>query len=300
MKRSLYTILGVGLLLTGVSCNQSKSNFDASGAFEAEETIISAEVQGILKLFDIEEGETLKAKQEIGYIDSLQLYLKKKQLEAQIAALVGKKPNITVQLASLQEQMDAAKTEKNRIQRLLEGDAATPKQMDDINTEIKVLQNKIEAQKSTLNISSSGIDKEAIPLQIQIEQIEDQLQKSKITNPINGVVLTKYAYANELVHPGKPLYKLADLSTITLRAYITGNQLASVKLNQDVEVLTDDGKDGYNKNIGRISWISPKAEFTPKTIQTKEERADKVYAIKIRLDNPDGLYKIGMYGEVKF
>lgn len=299
MKRIVYFILGITLAFTEISCNQNKRSFDASGAFEAEEIIISAEVQGILKLFEIEEGEELKAGQEIGYIDSLQLYLKKKQLESQIVALIGKKPNISVQLASLQEQMDAAKTERNRIQRLLKGDAATPKQLDDINTEIKVLQNKIEAQKSTLNISSSGIDKETVPLQIQIEQIEDQLQKSKLVNPIEGTVLTKYAYANELVSPGKPLYKLADLSVITLRVYITGNQLPKVKLNQEVEVMTDDGKGGFDHTAGRISWISSKAEFTPKTIQTKEERADKVYALKIKVDNPEGLYKIGMYGEVK-
>lgn len=299
MKSRLTIILWSWLLLIGISCSNTMNDFDASGTFEAEEIIISAQTQGTLKLFDIEEGQELKVGQEIGYIDSLQLYLKKKQLESQIVALVGKKPDIAVQLASLQEQMDVAKTEKNRIEKLIKGDAATPKQLDDINSEIKVLQNKIEAQKSTLNISSSGIDKETVPLQIQIEQIEDQLQKSKIINPINGTVLTKYAYANELVMPGKPLYKLADLSVITLRAYITGNQLPEVKLNQEVMVLTDDGKGGFDETTGRISWISSKAEFTPKTIQTKEERADKVYAIKIKVNNPEGHYKIGMYGEVK-
>lgn len=300
MKNNWKIILWGSVLLLGTSCNKTPNDVDASGTFEAEEIIISAQAQGVLKLFEIEEGQELTIGQQIGYIDSLQLYLKKKQLESQIVALIGKKPNISVQLASLQEQMDAAKTEKKRIEKLISGDAATPKQLDDIDAEIKVLRNKIEAQKSTLTISSSGIDKETVPIQIQIEQIEDQLQKSKIINPINGTVLTKYAYAYELAAPGKPLYKLADLSTLTLRAYITGNQLPDVTLNQEVKVLTDNGKGGFDETFGRISWISSKAEFTPKTIQTKQERADKVYAIKIKVPNPDGHYKIGMYGEVKW
>lgn len=298
MKNKLNAILWICLLLIGISCDRNQNDFDASGTFEADEIIISAETQGILKLFNIEEGQELNMGYEVGYIDSLQLYLKKKQLESQIEALLGKKPNISVQLAALQKQMDAAKTEKNRIENLIKGDAAVPKQLDDINTEISVLHNKIEAQKSTLNISSSGIDKESVPLQIQIEQIEDQLQKSKITNPIEGTVLTKYAYANELMAPGKPLYKIADLSNISLKVYITGDQLADIKLNQEVEVFTDDGKGGFKHTTGQVYWISSKAEFTPKTIQTKKERADKVYAVKIRVDNSEGLYKIGMYGEI--
>lgn len=298
MKHSLKIIWG-SLLLIGISCNKTQNNFDASGAFEAEELIVSAEAQGTLKMFDVEEGQTLKSYQNIGYIDSLQLYLHKKQLEAQIEAQLGKKPNIPVQLSALQEELNKAKTEKKRIENLVEGDAATPKQLDDINAEIEVLKNKIEAQKSSLNISSSGIDKETVPLQIQIEQIEDQLRKSKVINPVNGTVLTKYVYAHELVTPGKPLYKIANLSTMTLRAYVTGDQLATIKLHQEVKVMTDDGKDGFNTTTGQIYWISDKAEFTPKTIQTKKERADKVYAIKVKVDNPEGHYKIGMYGEVK-
>lgn len=298
MKYSLK-ILWIGLLLIGISCTNTQNDFDASGAFEADEIIISAEVAGILKVFALEEGQVLKPNQNVGYIDSLQLYLQKRQLEAQIEARLGIKPDIPLQLSALQEELNKANTEKKRIERLLTGDAATPKQLDDIKAEIEVLKNKIEAQKSSLNISSSGIEKETIPLQIQIEQIEDKLNKSRIINPIDGTVLAKYAYAHELVSPGKPLYKIADLSEMTLRAYITGNQLAEVKLNQEVEVLTDDGEDGFNSTAGHIYWISDKAEFTPKTIQTKKERADKVYAIKIKVDNSDGHYKIGMYGEVK-
>ena len=298
-KSSTYLGLGLSLLLL-VSCSPTTSDFDASGAFEADEIIISAEVPGTLKFFDVEEGQILAVGQHLGYIDSLQLYLKKKQLETQIEALLGRKPNIPVQLSALQEQLNTAIFEKNRIEKLVAGDAATPKQLDDTQAEIEVLRNKISAQQSTLSISTAGIDKDAIPLRIQVEQMEDQLRKSRVINPINGTVLTKYAYANELVSIGKPLYKIADLSTITLRAYITGNQLPNTKLNQKVQVLTDDGKDGYKETEGIISWISDKAEFTPKTIQTKEERADKVYAIKVRVNNSEGLYKIGMYGEISF
>lgn len=292
-----FSIILISIIL--VSCNKNQDIFDASGSFEADETIISAEAQGMLKVFDIQEGQTLQAGQNIGYIDSLQLYLKKKQLEAQVMAILGKKPNILVQLSALQEQLRTAEKEKIRIANLVKGDAATPKQSDDINAQIEVLKKQIEAQKSSLNISSEGISKDVIPLQVQIEQLEDQLSKCKILNPVKGTVLTKYAEANEIASIGKPLYKIADLSTITLRAYITGNQLSQIKLNQKVKVLTDDGKGGYNETEGTITWISDKAEFTPKTIQTKDERANMVYAIKVKVKN-NGLYKIGMYGEISF
>lgn len=300
MKKN-STYIGLGFLLTlFISCNTTTNDFDASGAFEADEIIISAEAQGTLKRFDVEEGQTLEKGQHLGYIDSLELYLKKKQLESQIEALLGRKPDIPVQLSALQEQLNTAVSEKNRIKKLVAGDAATTKQLDDIQADIKVLRNKIRAQQSTLSISTAGIDKDAIPFRIQVEQVEDQLRKSRIVNPITGTVLTKYAYAGELVGIGKPLYKIADLSTITLRTYVTGNQLPNIKLNQNVQVQTDDGEGGFKESGGKISWISDKAEFTPKTIQTKDERADKVYAIKVRVDNSEGLYKIGMYGEVSF
>ncbi|WP_299179079.1 HlyD family efflux transporter periplasmic adaptor subunit [uncultured Chryseobacterium sp.] len=299
MKNILISIILAGSLLLTVSCNNKQDTFDASGSFEAEETIISAEAQGTLKTFDIQEGQTLQAGQNIGYIDSVQLYLKKKQLETQATALLGKKPNIPVQLSALQEQLKTAEREKIRITNLVKGDAATPKQLDDINAQIDVLKRQIEAQKSSLSISSEGISKDVVPLQVQIEQLEDQLSKCNLINPVNGTVLTKYAEANEIASVGKPLYKIADLSNIILRAYITGNQLPQIKLNQTVKVLTDDGKGGYQETTGTITWISNKAEFTPKTIQTKDERANMVYAIKVKVKN-DGLYKIGMYGEIKF
>lgn len=292
-----FKIIAIGMILT--ACNRNQRTFDASGSFEAEETIISAEAQGTLRLFDVQEGQTLQAGQQIGYIDSVQLHLKKKQLEAQIIAIAGKKPDIPVQLSALQEQLKTAEREKARIANLVEGDGATPKQLDDITAQIEVLKKQIEAQRSSLGISSESISNEIVPLQIQVEQFTDQLNKCRIINPVGGTVLTKYAETNEMASIGKPLYKIADLSSIILRAYITGNQLAQVKLNQKVKVFTDDGTGGYKETDGTITWISDKEEFTPKSIQTKDERANKVYAIKVRMKN-DGSYKIGMYGEVCF
>ena len=291
--------IAVSTIFLMTACNNNKPSFDASGSFEAEETIISSEASGTIKQFNIEEGQTLKAGQSIGYIDSTQLYLKKKQLETQIKALLSKKPNISVQLSALQSQLATAEKEKIRIANLVKGDAATTKQLDDITASIEVIKKQIEAQKSSLEISSEGIGKDATPLYVQIEQLNDQLAKCNIINPTNGTVLSKYAEQNEMANTGKALYKIADLSTIILRAYISGNQLPQVKLNQKVKVSTDDGKGGFKETEGTIIWINDKAEFTPKTIQTKDERANMVYAIKVKVVN-DGSYKIGMYGEIKF
>lgn len=293
---SLFWGLAFSAVLFG--CTEEKT-FDASGAFEADETIISAEASGILKEFKIEEGQELQAGEQIGYVDSVQLYLKKRQLEAQIIALTGRKPNIPLQLAALEEQLKTAEREQARIGNLVKADAATPKQLDDATAQVEVVKAQIKAQKSTLNISSQGISNDATPMEIQIAQLNDQLEKSKIINPINGTVLTKYAEQNEMTAPGKPLYKIADLSTIILRVYISGNQLPQVQLGQKVTVHTDNGEGGFDQTEGTISWINDKAEFTPKTIQTKDERANMVYAIKVNVPN-DGKFKIGMYGEVNF
>lgn len=293
------TIIFASSLLLLVSCKQKENISDASGTFETEETIISAEATGTLKQFDIQEGQTLQAGTMIGYIDSLQLYLKKRQLEAQIKATLSKKPDISAQLAALQEQLKAAERDQVRYTNLLKDDATTRKQVDDINSQVAVLKRQIAAQKSSLAISTGSISEETNPLKVQIAQTNDQLEKCRIINPITGTVLTKYAEPNEMASPGKALYKIADLTSLNLRAYITGDQLPKIKLNQKVKVLTDDGKDSYKEQQGTIIWINDKAEFTPKTIQTKDERANLVYAVKIKVPN-DGSLKIGMYGEVKF
>lgn len=295
MKR--ITLLAAAALFLA-SCNRNQSEFDASGTFESEETIISSEASGTIKGFTVEEGQTLKEGDVVGYIDSTQLALRKKQLQAQISAALSRRPDISKQIAALQEQLKGAEREQTRVTNLLKADAATQKQLDDVNTQIDVIKKQIEALQSSLGITSGSIDKESVPLQIQIDQLNDQLNKCRIVNPVNGTVLVKYAEANEVAAPGKPLYKIADLSTVLLRAYVTGDQLSKIKLNQKVAVFVDSGKDAYKQYDGSISWISDKAEFTPKTIQTKEERANLVYAVKIRVKN-DGLLKLGMYGEVK-
>jgi HlyD family secretion protein len=281
-----------------IGCTEEKT-FDASGSFEAEETIISAEALGVLKQFDLEEGQVLSANQYIGYVDSVQLFLKKRQLEAQITALTGRKPNTSAQLAALEVQLKTANFEANRVSNLVKANAATSKQLDDATAQVAMIEAQIIAQKSNLDISTRGISNDASPLEIQIAQLEDQLLKTKIINPMPGTVLVKYAEENEMASPGKPLYKIADLSTIILRAYVTGNQLPELKLNQEVTVHTDNGQGGFDSTKGQITWINDKAEFTPKTVQTKDERANLVYAIKVKVPN-DGRFKIGMYGEITF
>lgn len=286
-------------LLSLLSCKSKEEAFDASGSFEAIETIISAEANGTIKSLLVEEGEDLQAGQLVGYIDTVQTYLKIKQLEAQIGAGLSRKPNIPVQLSSLKQQIAHLESERERTRKLVAGDAATPKQLDDIESQILVLRKQLDAQQSTLAITDQSIGKEVAPVEVQIAQLKDQLAKSKIINPIKGTVLTKYVEENEAAAMGKPLYKIADLSEIILRVYISGSQLPQVKIGQKLTVLTDDGKEGYTKTEGVVTWIADKAEFTPKTIQTKDERANLVYAVKVKVKN-DGRYKIGMYAEVKF
>jgi HlyD family secretion protein len=296
MKTIIYLLASVIVL---AACNKTKSTADASGTFEAVETIISAEASGLLKEFKAGEGQELKQGQAMGFIDTVQLYLKKKQLLSQIKSVLAQKPNIAIQVAALQTQLQNYEKEKVRFTNLVKADAATQKQLDDINAQIEVVKKQIEAQQSSLGITSQSINEQTLPLDVQIEQLNDQIAKSRIVNPINGTVLSKYTEPNEVVALGKPLYKIADLSTMTLRAYVSGNQLPLIKLNQPVKVMIDDKDGALKEYTGEITWISSKAEFTPKTIQTKDERANLVYAIKVKVKN-DGFLKIGMYGEVKF
>jgi HlyD family secretion protein len=309
MKRIFLTVLSA---ISLYSCTNDKNSYDASGTFEATETIVAAEANGIIKQLDITEGQVLKAGQHIGYIDSTQLWLRRKQLQAQIQSVLSKSPDIGAQtsafnkqVAVIQSQLNTQLHEKERIENLVKADAATPKQLDDIMGQVDALKKQLEvihsqeiAQTSQLTTQRRGLTGDIIPLRVQIEQLNDQLQKCNIVNNVNGTLLAKYAEANEMTSPGKPLYKIADLSTVVLRAYFSGNQLSSVKINQPVKVLVDDTNKKYKEYPGTIEWISDKAEFTPKTIQTKDERANLVYAIKIRVKN-DGFLKIGMYADVK-
>jgi HlyD family secretion protein len=311
--RNFKLLISIFLLPIIFSTCKDQEEYDASGTFEAIETIVSAEANGVIKSFKIDEGQVLDSGQQIGYIDTTQLYLKKKQLEAQVKALGYKLPDISVQTAQFKQQaavthstLDHLLKEKTRTENLVKADAATPKQLDDINAQIETVKQQIkaiykqgDAQTSALKTERSGISADVSPLYIQIAQLNDQLQKSKIINPVRGTILTKFAEENEMATVGKPLYTIADLSTITLRAYVTGDQFSLIKLGQRVKVLVDDASGKSRQYEGTIEWVNNKAEFTPKTIQTKDERANLVYAIKIRVKN-DGTLKIGMYGEVKF
>ena len=312
MKIRLFLYAGlVGTFLLG--CNNSNQDFDASGTFEVDEVVVSSEVAGQIKALDIREGSVLSKDSVVGYIDSVPLELQKAQVEATISALHEKTVNVQPQVKLLQDQIGVLKVqlndaihEKERTERLIKADAATQKQLDDLNTQVNVIQKQIavneqqiKVQESTTSTQNSSILSESKPLKKSIAQIEDQLKRTNIKNPINGTVLTKYAMAGEFTTPGKALYSIGDLSVITLRIYVTGDQFAQIKLNQPVKVFVDSTADTYKEYPGVITWISDKAEFTPKTIQTKDERANLVYAVKIHVKN-DGLLKIGMYGEVKF
>ena len=297
-KTTFATWMALTALLM-LSCKQAPQLYDASGSFEAIETLIPADASGIIQQLDIREGQVIDSGQVIGYIDSTQLHLRKKQLEAQIKAVLSKKPNISRQLAAYQVQLDQARHELARIDRLVKADAATPKQLDDAKSMVAVIEKQMEALQSTLSITSEGLSQDTGPLFTQIAQFNDQIRRCVITNPVKGTVLTTYAEPFEMAVPGKPLYKIADLSSIILRAYITGDQLTGRRLGDQVTVMVDDTSGTYKTYSGTIEWISDKAEFTPKTIQTKDERANLVYAMKIRVAN-DGYLKIGMYGEVKW
>ena len=286
----------VGSLL--LSCRENQRDFDATGTFEAQEIIVSAEVSGTIRELDLHEGSQLRNGQVLGWIDSTQLYLRKKQLEAQIGAILSKRPSIATQLASYNVQMETAERDLRRVRNLHKAEAATQKQVDDAVAQVDIIRRQMEAHRSALDISSRGLVSETLPLSAQIAQIDDQLQHARIVSPVNGTVLNQYSEAHELVVPGKPLFKIADLSYLHLRAFVTGNQLPDLKLNQPVKVYVDSGTHAYREYEGTLIWISDKAEFTPKTIQTREERSDLVYATKVRVKN-DGFLKIGMYGEIK-
>lgn len=309
MKQGIYTIACMSLLF--MACNSNDTKFDASGTFETDEVIVSSELTGKLLSFTVQEGQTIPKDSVVGIIDAANLSLQKEQVEASINALQEKTADVTPQVKLLQDQLAVQQSqldnllhEKTRIENLVKQDAATGKQLDDINAQvdvakkqISVTQQQINVQKTNTHTQNRSILSESKPLQKRVAQLNDELQRASIVNPVGGTVITKYAEAGEITSAGKALYKIADLSVLTLRAYITGAQLSQVKLGQAVKVLVDNGADKYKEFPGTITWISDKAEFTPKTIQTKDERANLVYAIKIKVKN-DGYLKIGMYGEV--
>jgi len=285
----------LGLLIAAsmlISCNKNNEKADGYGNFEATETTISAESNGKLLQFTIEEGQTIKKEIVVGYIDTIQLALKKEQLYVSKSVIASKSRGVLSQISVLKSQQKTANISKNRIENLIKENAGTQKQLDDIDGKIDVIHQQIRS----IEIQNAPIVNELKSIDVQIQQIDDQLQKSKIINPVNGTVLVKYVEPNEITSFGRPLYKIADLSSMQLRVYISETQLATIKIGQEVTIKIDaaEGMKNYN---GIVTWIASEAEFTPKIIQTKEERVNLVYAVKIDVKN-DGSLKIGMPAEM--
>jgi HlyD family secretion protein len=323
--KAIFQLCSLAILLN--ACADTEKGYDASGSFEAIERTISAEATGKIKTLEIEEGQLLKAGDAIGSIDVSKLAIQSQQVQSSIKAIDEKTNDASSQVmvlqsqlklqesqsVALQQQLTNLEKEITRFQNLVSANAAPQKQLDDLigqklvlqkqldatETQSEVINAQIAAAKKNVNIQNRAILSEIEPNKRRLELIEKQIEDGTIVNEYNGTVTSKLAYDGEFTSIGRPLYRIADLSNITLRAYVSGNQLSQIKLNQEVIVRTDDGAGGFDEKKGTITWISNKAEFTPKTIQTKDERANLVYAIKVNVQN-DGTYKIGMYGEVKF
>ncbi len=292
MKRIVY----IAAVVLAVSCG-TEAEFDAQGTFEATEVVVSSEATGRILNFEVEEGMAVEANQMVGAIDSVQLHLQRKQLVAQQSALLDSRPDVKKQVAALREQIAKQNEELRRVENMLKDGAATKKQKDDIEAQIKILERQLEATHSTLDKNTSTINNNSAALEAQIAALDDRISKCRIISPVGGTVLVKYAEAGELASVGKPLMKIADLDNIYLRAYFTSDQLAKVKLGDEVKVVADFGGEEPYDYTGRVAWISSESEFTPKTIQTKDSRANLVYAVKIAVEN-DGRLKIGLAGEV--
>lgn len=287
--KQLFTFL---ILINLVACNKNNDKADGYGNFEATEVTISAEASGKIEYLNLEEGAIVAPNTQVGLIDTIQLYLSKQQLFASKNTIASKSGNVLSQTAVLNEQLKTTLTEQKRIQNMFAENAATKRQVDEINGKVNVLHEQIKSIKT----QEAPISNEQKSIDVQIEKINDQIQKCKITSPFQGTVLAKYSEENEITNFGKPLYKLADLTTMTLRVYISEKQLNQIKVGQKVTVKIDTQED-MKSYPGTISWIASSAEFTPKIIQTKEERANLVYAVKVNVKN-DGSLKIGMPAEM--
>jgi HlyD family secretion protein len=293
MKNISINILRFGLLaISMVACNNNNEKADGYGNFEATEIVISAENNGKLMQFNLNEGDVLKKEVFLGYIDTIPLTLKREQLLVSKAVIVSKSKGVLSQISVLNAKLKTANTNKTRTENLIREHAGTQKQLDDVSGEIDVITQQIRS----VEIQNAPVVNELKSIDVQLKQIDDQIQKSKIINPVNGTVLTKYAEPNEITAFGKPLYKIADLSTMQLRVYVSETQLANIKIGQEVTLKIDDA-DTMKSYKGTVSWMASEAEFTPKIIQTKEERVALVYAVKVDVAN-DGSLKIGMPAEL--
>ncbi len=291
--KHIFQLLAIALLAT--SCTDNDNQWDATGTFEATEVIVSTESNGRILSFNINEGDMIQAGDNLGAIDSMQIYLKAQQIAATLRAADIRKPDIHKQIGVLKQQRTTTQMELERAQRLVQANAGNQKQVDDLHNQTKLIDSQIAAQYSTLSKTYSSTNAEIESMQYQLIQTYDLLYKCNIINPQTGTVLNKYAEAGEMATIGKPLYKVADLEVMELRAYVTSDQLSNIKLGDEVQINSDQGKE----YTGIITWISQKGEFTPKGILTKDERANQVFAIKASVKN-DGYLKIGQYGDLKF
>lgn len=291
-KKLIYYCLFAGIL---VSCSGKNGKSDAYGTFEATEVTIASEIPGKVLQLNVEEGMELKAGIQSGLIDTVDLHLKKLALQAQQRSVRAKLDGIGSQLAVQQQQKENLQIDLDRLEKLFKDKAATQKQLDDLTGNIRL----VDKQMNATRVQNEGVVNELEALTQQIAQVEDGLRKCRIINPIDGTVLSKYTEAAEVVSAGKPLYKIADLKEMQLRVYVSGSQLPHIKIGQEAEILIDEDKNSNRSLKGNVSWISSTAEFTPKIIQTKEERVNLVYAVKVRVKN-DGSLKIAMPGEANF
>ena len=296
MKRIIA--LASAALIVG-ACSDKEKEYDATGTFEATETTVFAEQSGTLLTFDINEGDNIALGQELGMVDTTQLWLKIQQLGATNEVYQSQKPDVEKQIAATRQQLAKAKTEQQRYQELVADGAAPRKMLDDATSQVQVLQRQLDAQVSALHTQMATLNSQQAATDVQVSQLQDQLRKCHVVAPIGGTVLEKYVERGEFVAVGKPLLKVADTDNLFLRAYVTSAQLQHIKLGQQVKVFADYGNGQKKEYEGTITWISSRSEFTPKTILTDDERADLVYAVKVAIKN-DGYAKIGMYGEAKF
>ena len=296
MRNSLSIISAMTLL---TACSGSDSKYDASGVFEVTEVMVAARVAGEIMDLDIDEGTEVTAGEPVGYIDTVQLYLQRLQLEANVKAAESRICDVVKQTAAIRQQIDTQKKEQTRFENLVKANAGNRKQLDDITAAINLLEKQLDAQTETLINGNANAKAQAEALKAQIALTDDMISKSTIASPVDGTVMAKYVEKGELAVQGRTLFKVANINDMYLKAYITSGQITGLKIGQEVKVFADSGDSDRKEYRGVISWISDKAEFTPKTIQTRDERANLVYAVKIKVQN-DGYIKRGMYGEVSF
>ncbi len=295
--KKIIAMAGVALMLN--ACGRKERQYDATGVFEATETTVYAEQTGALLTFNVEEGDTVEQNREVGLIDTTQLWLKMKQAEAMKSVYQSQKPEQEKQIAVTRQQLAKAKQDQQRYKELVADGAAPAKMLDDANSQVEVLQRQLDAQLSSLRVNTNALDKQMDATDVQAEQLRDQIRKCHILVPAKGTVIEKYVERGEFVSAGKPLFKMADTENMFIRAYVTSAQLENIKTGQKATVFADYGNGGKKEYEGRVTWISSRSEFTPKTILTDDERADLVYAVKVAIKG-DGYVKMGMYGEVLF